>query len=45
MRQRPGLRIDKARSRDQVDGAVALAMCVQRASAPARPVELLGWLG
>jgi phage terminase large subunit-like protein len=39
-----GLRIDKARSRDQVDAAVALAMVVQRASAPRRSPVLLGWL-
>ena len=39
-----GVRIDKARSRDQVDGAIALAMALERAEAKPEPVELVGWL-
>lgn len=39
-----GLRIDKQRTRDQIDGAVALAMAVDRAEQKSAPVELLGWL-
>ena len=39
-----GLRIDKLKSRDQIDAAVALAMAVERAEAKPAPVELVGWL-
>jgi len=40
-----GPRLDKAKSRHQIDGAVALAMAIDRAEAPKpEPARLLGWL-
>ncbi len=40
-----GPRLDKAKSRHEIDGAVALAMAIDRAEAPApEPARLLGWL-
>jgi phage terminase large subunit-like protein len=39
-----GWRIDKLKSRDQIDAVVALAMAVEAAEQPAPTVELLGWL-
>ncbi len=39
-----GWRIDKLKSRDQIDGVVALAMAVEAAEQPAPTVELLGFL-
>ncbi len=39
-----GWRIDKTRSRDNIDAVVALAMAVERAEHRPAPVELLGWL-
>jgi phage terminase large subunit-like protein len=40
-----GPRLDKAKSRHQIDAAVALSMAIERAEAPKpQPVELLGWL-
>lgn len=45
-RQTPrGPRLDKRKSRDQIDAAVALAMAIDRAAQPAEPEPvLLGWL-
>jgi len=40
-----GPRLDKAKSRHEIDGAVALAMAIDRAEAPKpEPARLLGWL-
>ena len=39
-----GWRIDKGSRSAQVDGAVALAMVVERAEQKPEPVRLLGWL-
>lgn len=40
-----GPRLDKAKSRHQIDGAVALAMAIDRAEAPKpEPARLIGWL-
>jgi phage terminase large subunit-like protein len=39
-----GWRIDKAKSRRNIDAVVALAMAVERAEQKPAPVELLGWL-
>jgi len=40
-----GPRLDKAKSRHEIDGAVALAMAIERAQAPKpEPARLLGWL-
>lgn len=42
---RRGWRIDKAERSENIDGAVALAMAVDRALAPQpKPAEFLGWL-
>jgi phage terminase large subunit-like protein len=39
-----GWRIDKTKSRDQIDAVVALAMAVDRATNRAEPAEVVGWL-
>jgi phage terminase large subunit-like protein len=39
-----GWRIDKLKSRDNIDAVVALAMAVDAAESKPAPVELLGWL-
>jgi hypothetical protein len=39
-----GWRIDKLKSRDNIDACVALAMAVEAAENKPAPVELLGWL-
>lgn len=39
-----GWRLDKTKSRDQIDAVVALAMAVEGAESPTPTVELLGWL-
>jgi len=39
-----GWRIDKAKSRHNIDAVVALAMAVEAAENKPAPVELLGWL-
>lgn len=40
-----GPRLDKLKSRHQIDGAVALAMAIDRAESPQpEPVQLLGWV-
>ena len=39
-----GWRLDKLKSRDNIDAVVALAMAVEAAEAPTPTVELLGWL-
>jgi phage terminase large subunit-like protein len=39
-----GWRIDKAKSRDNIDACVALAMAVEAAEQPAPTVELLGYI-
>ena len=39
-----GWRIDKLKSRDNIDAVVALAMAVESAENKPAPVELLGWL-
>jgi hypothetical protein len=39
-----GWRIDKLKSRDNIDAVVALAMAVESAEQPAATVELLGYL-
>lgn len=39
-----GWRIDKLKSRENIDAVVALAMAVEAAEAPTPTVELLGWL-
>ena len=39
-----GWRIDKEKSRDQIDGVVALAMAVDRVSNRSEPAEVVGWL-
>jgi phage terminase large subunit-like protein len=40
-----GPRLDKAKSRHEIDGAVALCMAIDRAEAPKpEPARLLGWL-
>lgn len=39
-----GWRIDKARSGDQIDAVVALAMALDRAESRAAPAEVIGWL-
>ena len=40
-----GWRLDKAKTRQQIDAVVALAMAVERAEAPKpAPTELLGWI-
>lgn len=39
-----GWRIDKLKSRDNIDGTVALAMAVERAEQRTTPVQVLGWL-
>jgi len=39
-----GWRLDKTKSRDQIDAVVALAMAVEAAEAPVAAVELLGWV-
>jgi phage terminase large subunit-like protein len=39
-----GWRIDKAKSRDNIDAVVALAMALEAAEAPIPTVEFLGWL-
>jgi phage terminase large subunit-like protein len=39
-----GWRIDKMKSRDNIDAVVALAMAVKAAENKPAPVELLGWL-
>jgi phage terminase large subunit-like protein len=39
-----GWRLDKLKSRDQIDAVVALAMAVEAAENKPAPVELLGWL-
>jgi hypothetical protein len=41
---RRGWRIDKADRNANVDGLVALMMCLERAEARPEPVRLLGWL-
>lgn len=42
---RRGIRIDKANEADQIDGASALLMAFEAATAPEpRPTELIGWL-
>jgi hypothetical protein len=40
-----GWRIDKLKSRDNIDACVALAMAVEAAEAPVAEVEFIGWLG
>lgn len=39
-----GFRLDKAIKDDQIDGAIALAMAVERAEYRPEPVQLLGWI-
>lgn len=39
-----GWRLDKRRKEQQIDAVVAMAMAVERATAPTPKVELLGWL-
>jgi phage terminase large subunit-like protein len=39
-----GWRISKAKSRDQIDAVVAMAMAVEAAEQPVATVEFLGWL-
>ena len=39
-----GWRLDKLKSRDNIDAVVALAMAVESAESPTPTVELLGWL-
>ena len=39
-----GPRLDKLKSRHQIDGAVALAMALERAETKPEPAKLLGWL-
>ena len=39
-----GWRIDKMKSRDNIDAVVALAMAVEAAENKPAPVEVLGWL-
>jgi phage terminase large subunit-like protein len=39
-----GWRLDKLKSRDQIDAVVALAMAVEAAENKPAPVEILGWL-
>ena len=39
-----GWRLDKLKSRDNIDAVVALAMAVESAESPTPAVELLGWL-
>ena len=39
-----GWQIAKAPGGGNVDGAISLAMCVERASEPPQEVKLLGWL-
>jgi hypothetical protein len=39
-----GWRIEKAHSRAQNDGVMALLMALERVEQPAEPVQLLGWL-
>ncbi len=39
-----GWRISKAKSRDNIDAVVAMAMAVEAAENKPAPVELLGWL-
>jgi phage terminase large subunit-like protein len=39
-----GWRIDKLKSRDNIDAVVAMAMAVEAAENKPAPVELLGWL-
>lgn len=39
-----GWRIDKTKSRENIDAVVALAMAVESAESPTATVELLGWL-
>ncbi|MCW3048490.1 MAG: Phage Terminase [Solirubrobacterales bacterium] len=39
-----GWRVDKVQREHQIDGVVALAMAVERASHRPAPVALLGWL-
>ena len=40
-----GPRLDKAKSRHEIDGAVALAMAIDRAQAPKpEPARIIGWL-
>jgi phage terminase large subunit-like protein len=41
---RRGWRIDKANRADKIDGAVALAMAVDRVENRPEPVRMLGWL-
>lgn len=44
-RDRPaGWRLDKLKSRDNIDAVVPLAMAVESAESPTPVVELLGWL-
>jgi phage terminase large subunit-like protein len=40
-----GWRIDKLKSRDNIDACVALAMAVEAAEAPVPEVSFIGWLG
>ena len=39
-----GMRIDKMKSRHQIDAVVALAMAVEAAERKPEPVKLLGWV-
>ena len=39
-----GWRLDKLKSRDNIDAVVAMAMAVEAAEAPVASVELLGWI-
>ncbi len=39
-----GWRIDKLKSRDNIDAVVAMAMAVEAAENRPAPVELIGWL-
>jgi phage terminase large subunit-like protein len=39
-----GWRLDKPHSRVHIDGAIALAMALERADVRPEPVRLLGWL-
>ena len=39
-----GTRLDKAKSRDQIDAAISLAMAVERSQQPVETVAFVGWL-
>ena len=39
-----GWRLDNAKSRDNIDAVVSLAMAVEAAEAPTPTVELIGWI-